>query len=217
MSAPECSVLQSVSARSGPHTVIEDNEDTDLSGDASNRSNTTNEDRSSARTGRRAPQRRRRSATPQATGQQEKGKKGPAQEGPDPWTRCADAVWAYEKNRVDKWKEDINNLLLFSGLFSTVLTGFIVPYYVILQMQQATASAQTLMFTSSPFVAVPGLLNELANGAVHFSMTQPMIHSTATSSPAQPTSRIAVSVCTLWFTALVCSLGAASMGIAVSQ
>lgn len=73
------------------------------------------------------------------------------------------------------------------------------------------------MFTSPPFVAVPGQFNEFANGAVHFSMTQPMIHSTATSSPAQPTSHIAVSVCTLWFTALVCSLGAASISIAVSQ
>jgi len=135
----------------------------------------------------------------------------------DPWTKSADAMWAYEKNRVDKWKEDINNLLLFAGLFSTVLTGFIVAYYVLLQKPQPDASAQALIIISSQLVAISGQLNTFANGALHLNVTQPIIPSAATLTPASPTSRTTISTCTLWFMALVCSIGAASIGITVSQ
>lgn len=31
----------------------------------------------------------------------------------DPWAKCAKEVWEFEESLVEKWKEDINNLLLF--------------------------------------------------------------------------------------------------------
>lgn len=36
----------------------------------------------------------------------------------DPWAKCAKEVWEFEESLVDKWKEDINNLLLFVSVIS---------------------------------------------------------------------------------------------------
>jgi len=138
------------------------------------------------------------------------------QETPDPWTRCAERVWAYNKNKVDKWGKEISEkLVLFAGLFSTVITGFLVPYYVSLQPDTST---QALVMISSQLVAISGQLRTLENDSLHLDVTQPNIPSVATLSPAQPTShKTIVSICTLWFMALVCSLAAASIGMVVSQ
>lgn len=96
----------------------------------------------------------------------------------DPWAKCAKEVWEWEESLVEKWKEDINNLLLFvsriygntiydlllfcrlsvahilirhvsqSGLFSTVLTGFIVPFYVTLAATQALSPCLAISASS---------------------------------------------------------------------
>lgn len=45
------------------------------------------------------------------------------------WARCAKEVWTFEDKRMDRCKDDINHLLLYAGLVSTALTGFIVPFH----------------------------------------------------------------------------------------
>ncbi|KZT72297.1 hypothetical protein DAEQUDRAFT_29345 [Daedalea quercina L-15889] len=49
------------------------------------------------------------------------------------WAKCADDVWTHEEVKVEKWSSEIDTLLVFAGLFSAVLTSFIVQYYPTLQ------------------------------------------------------------------------------------
>lgn len=122
----------------------------------------------------------------------------------DPWAKCAKEVWEFEESLVEKWKEDINNLLLFSGLFSTVLTGFIVPFYVTLAATQALIS----MSAHLSVVAADAGHTAVANWLISLS-------SDSQSSPRPSSTTIAVAV--LWFAALILSLGAASVAISISQ
>jgi len=101
------------STGSAPNAAAEANEDTPLSGNASNRSNVIDGDGGSARNEQAASETRPRSLDVPPARQKNEDKSEPGGETSDPWTKCATAVWPYETNRVEKWKEDINNLLLF--------------------------------------------------------------------------------------------------------
>ncbi|OSX56578.1 hypothetical protein POSPLADRAFT_1159297 [Postia placenta MAD-698-R-SB12] len=136
----------------------------------------------------------------------------------DPWAKCAKEVWELEKSLVEKWKDDINYLLLFqrdygsllfsrlqiSGLFSTVLTGFIVPFYVTLAATQA-------------LISMSGHLSVVAADAGHATIANWLISISADSQSFSGPSSTTIVVATLWFTALILSLGAASIAITVSQ
>ncbi|EED83552.1 predicted protein [Postia placenta Mad-698-R] len=122
----------------------------------------------------------------------------------DPWAKCAKEVWEFEESLVERWKEDINNLLLFSGLFSTVLTGFIVPFYVTL------AATQTL-------ISMSGHLSVVAADAGHTTIANWLIMLSADSQSSSGPSSAIVAVAVLWFAALILSLGAASVAISISQ
>jgi len=165
---------------------------------------------STAQTGQRSP------AAPNV-GENKDEKIEPTGNVSESWSKCADAVWKREKNKLDDLKESINNLLIFSGLFSAILTAFIVPFYGMLQTSPPDASAQALIVISLQLEAMSGQLNTLASGVAHINVTQPIIPSTATLSPAPPTPLTTISTCILWLMALVCSLGAAMIGIVVSQ
>ncbi|EED83553.1 predicted protein [Postia placenta Mad-698-R] len=122
----------------------------------------------------------------------------------DPWAKCAKEVWEFEESLVDKWKEDINNLLLFSGLFSTVLTGFTVPFYVTI------AASEALIFMSGNLSVVAADVGRtpIANWLIKLS-------DEVYSSPLQSPMTVVVAV--LWFAALILSLGAASVAISINQ
>ncbi|EED83516.1 predicted protein [Postia placenta Mad-698-R] len=122
----------------------------------------------------------------------------------DPWAKCAKEVWEFEESLVEKWKEDINNLLLFSGLFSAVLTRFIVPFYV------ALAVTQTLIYMSAH-------LSVVAADAGHTAVANWLISLSAGSQSSPGPSPTTVVVAVLWFAALIISLGAASVAISISQ
>lgn len=122
----------------------------------------------------------------------------------DPWAKCAKAVWEYEASAVAQWKEDINNLLIFSGLSSAVLTGFIVPLYVMLAATQALIS----MSAHLSIVAADSGHTTIANWLLSLSAD--------TTSSSGPSATI-VAVCVLWFIALLLSIGAASLAISIIQ
>ncbi|OSX57854.1 hypothetical protein POSPLADRAFT_1154849 [Postia placenta MAD-698-R-SB12] len=122
----------------------------------------------------------------------------------DPWAKCAKEVWEFEESLVQKWKEEINNLLLFSGLFSTVLTGFIVPFYVTL------AVTQTL-------ISMSGQLSVVAADAGHATIAKWLIKLSAHSQSSSGPSSTIVAVAVLWFAALILSLGAASIALSIGQ
>jgi len=61
---------------------------------------------------------------------------------------CAEEMWKEQEGRFKKWKDEINCLLLFAGLLTTILTGFIVTYYVVRQSQTSTSGTDVLWFMS---------------------------------------------------------------------
>ncbi|EED81769.1 predicted protein [Postia placenta Mad-698-R] len=129
------------------------------------------------------------------------------------WKLCAEQVWAREDLLVQKWKDEISNLLTFglnlgreAGLFSAALTAFNVQYYVYLQ-------AQTLDPNTQAMLIMIGTLAEMNGGT---DAMQPMIAALNASSSA-PVPAHVISTNVLWFSALVLSLSAASLAISVSQ
>ncbi|KAK7690384.1 hypothetical protein QCA50_007042 [Cerrena zonata] len=60
----------------------------------------------------------------------------------------------YLASRVEDRKEDIDTLLVFAGLFSTVITTFIVELYQNLQRQPQDATNQILLQISSQLASL---------------------------------------------------------------
>ncbi|KAF9806892.1 hypothetical protein IEO21_08490 [Rhodonia placenta] len=128
----------------------------------------------------------------------------------DPWSLFAEEVWKYEENQINKWKENINNLLLFAGLFSTILTGFIVAFYLLLGPTTPDTTTQVLIVVSMQ-------LSVLTAAIAHSNLTQSQQSVLqAASAIIRPTTST-VSTGVLWFVALIFSLSAASISIAVGQ
>ncbi|OSX56946.1 hypothetical protein POSPLADRAFT_1157920 [Postia placenta MAD-698-R-SB12] len=128
----------------------------------------------------------------------------------DPWSLCAEEVWKFEENQVGKWKENINGLLLFAGLFSTILSAFLAAFYLLLGPQMPDATAQVLVVMSVQ-------LSVLTTAIAHQNLTkeQQTILDAAIATTAPTTTTISTGV--LWFIALIFSLSAASISIAVGQ
>jgi len=75
---------------------------------------------------------------------------------------CAEEMWKEQEGRFKKWKDEISCLLLFAGLLTTILTGFIVTYYVVRQSQTSTtASTDVLWFMSLTFTLAAAAIGML--------------------------------------------------------
>ncbi|KAH9831807.1 uncharacterized protein C8Q71DRAFT_714885, partial [Rhodofomes roseus] len=122
----------------------------------------------------------------------------------DAWPVLAKEVWAYEKERIERWRNEISTLLVFAGLFSAVLTAFVGQYYAVLlpppdfntAILERILSMQLGNVSSSPVVT-------------------PASCSDSSLFPCAPPAPRWIA--TLWFAALVFSLGAASVALAVNQ
>ncbi|KIP04511.1 hypothetical protein PHLGIDRAFT_109427 [Phlebiopsis gigantea 11061_1 CR5-6] len=122
----------------------------------------------------------------------------------DAWSKCNRVLKDHDAPMVAGWKEDIDTLLVFAGLFSAVLTAFIVESYTFLQPDPEGTSTNILREilvelrnTSSPQAA--------ASVRSQFPFITPV------------TPSFAIRVNTMWFCSLVFSLSAASVGILVKQ
>ncbi|KDQ56010.1 hypothetical protein JAAARDRAFT_112881, partial [Jaapia argillacea MUCL 33604] len=125
----------------------------------------------------------------------------------DGWTNCINAIRRYDENMVQGWKEDIDTLLVFAGLFSGVLTAFNIQSYQMLQQDEMQTSNLLLAQISlqlSNFTISPAFVNS----------TTPLSLPTIPPFQASPP---AVRINILWFLALVCSLSSASIAILVKQ
>ncbi|EED78199.1 predicted protein [Postia placenta Mad-698-R] len=123
------------------------------------------------------------------------------------WARCAEEVWTFEEKRMERWKDDINYLLLYAGLFSTALTGFIVPFYGF-QAHGVDPTVQALAI-----IAVQ--LNIIALSVGHTNLTQGLPSPILPPSAAPAGRPLVTGV--LWTIALILSLGSGAMAIIVSQ
>ncbi len=140
------------------------------------------------------------------------------------WTECARVVKQHSDETVKRWKDDIDTLLVYvsasdsvttprilqyalqAGLFSGIITAFNVQSYTLLQASVPDASVALLA----------GISDQLRS----FSLSPPFINSTSILAPTPPSFRVAktaVWINILWFSSLICSLSAASIGIMVKQ
>ncbi|EJF56145.1 hypothetical protein DICSQDRAFT_18144, partial [Dichomitus squalens LYAD-421 SS1] len=108
--------------------------------------------------------------------------------------KTAEVIKQYSDEMVKRWKEEIDTLLVYAGLFSAILTAFNVQSYLLLQ-------------PSTPFsVNPPGALVNSTHPVTPFAPI-----------PMAPVETWAVWLNSLWFSALICSLASASIGILVKQ
>ncbi|TBU41423.1 hypothetical protein BD309DRAFT_868310 [Dichomitus squalens] len=121
-----------------------------------------------------------------------------------------EVVKQYSDEMVKRWKEEIDTLLVYAGLFSAILTAFNVQSYILLQPS-----------TPDPTLAV---LQQISLQLNSFSVNPPgaLVNSTHPVTPfapipTAPVEAWAVWLNSLWFSALICSLASASVGILVKQ
>ncbi|KAI0688607.1 hypothetical protein BC835DRAFT_302945 [Cytidiella melzeri] len=125
---------------------------------------------------------------------------------PTGWSAMAKLIREYDEDKVRDCKEDIDTLLVFAGLFSAVLTAFLLESYQNLSEDTAKESLgaqRQLVLQTSSYELKGNFLNSTA---------APLTPST----PFQP-SPVDVCVNVLWFASLLFALTTASFGILVKQ
>ncbi|OJT05954.1 hypothetical protein TRAPUB_3141 [Trametes pubescens] len=125
------------------------------------------------------------------------------------WAHSAELVKTYNDELVDRWKEEMDTLLVYAGLFSAVLTAFNVQSYQLLQPQPTDPTLAVLQQISAQltsFSVNPSFLNS----------TQPALSEDEVNPPFRAPAS-AVWINTLWFSSLVCSLASASIALMVKQ
>lgn len=127
----------------------------------------------------------------------------------DPWSACAVLMKEYDIARVKMWKEDIDTLLVFAGLFSAVVTAFSAQSYSLLQSDNS-ASALLLLEQISLQLNEFGSINAQINGT---KQSPQLSVGNSNFSPAPYAVRLNI----LWFSSLVCSLVDALIGILAKQ
>ncbi|THH32247.1 hypothetical protein EUX98_g1952 [Antrodiella citrinella] len=120
------------------------------------------------------------------------------------WSACSQAMKHFDEVTIKGWKEDIDTLLVFAGLFSAVLTAFIVEIYKQLQPDPATLTVEILQQISVILVS-----RDTSQNVTNQDLLP--------ASTASPPPSWAIRVNTVWFTALVFSLIAALIGIIAKQ
>ncbi|KAI0698852.1 hypothetical protein C8Q76DRAFT_248362 [Earliella scabrosa] len=124
------------------------------------------------------------------------------------WDKTADVVKIYSDELVDRWNKEIDTLLVYAGLFSAVLTAFNVQSYTLLAPDPQDRLLDTLQQISAQlgsFSVNPSFVNS----------TSPAVSQIPVPPPQAP--RSVVWLNTLWFSSLIFSLSAASIGIMVKQ
>ncbi|KAI0742953.1 hypothetical protein C8Q80DRAFT_944181 [Daedaleopsis nitida] len=122
------------------------------------------------------------------------------------WSKAADTVKMYSDEMVARWNREMDTLLVYAGLFSAILTAFNVQSYQLLD--------------TDPNDRLLAALQQISSQLNSFSVTQPFVNSTQqVSSPSSfpPPERSSVWLNVLWFSSLIFSLSAASVGIMVKQ
>ncbi|KAI0090684.1 hypothetical protein BDY19DRAFT_854131, partial [Irpex rosettiformis] len=120
------------------------------------------------------------------------------------WAAVEKTLTDYDRQEIEGHKEDIDSLLTFAGLYSAVLTAFVIVSFTQLQEDTATESLRVLRI----------IANQTADSTV-VGGNSPTI-TFADSPPFQP-SLAAIRVNVLWFASLVLSLSTASFAILVKQ
>ncbi|EIN09755.1 hypothetical protein PUNSTDRAFT_36794, partial [Punctularia strigosozonata HHB-11173 SS5] len=119
------------------------------------------------------------------------------------WDYVYKRLQLYDQEMIKGYSQDIDNLLIFAGLFSAVLTAFLVEVYTQLQPDNTQLSVQLLSNISLQLQQIS--LNQAAPAPV-----DPLNMS------FQADSHV-VAINTLWFLSLILALASALLGIFVKQ
>ncbi|PSR71579.1 hypothetical protein PHLCEN_2v12543 [Hermanssonia centrifuga] len=127
------------------------------------------------------------------------------------WSAVEDYAWRHDEQSMKVFSEDIDTLLVFAGLFSAVLTAFVVPAYGMLQQDNTQVSADILARISAKldsFQITPSFINSTVshNPSASFESASSFIVSTS-----------ARWINILWFLSLLFSLSSALFGILAKQ
>ncbi|KAI0081621.1 hypothetical protein K474DRAFT_1703787 [Panus rudis PR-1116 ss-1] len=123
------------------------------------------------------------------------------------WQELANRLARRDERMVEGWREDTDNLLIFAGLFSAVLTTFLVDSYRQLRPDPGDTTNLLLLQISAQ-------LNGLSQNGTPVSSTIPA----ATADLVAPAVEgVYIHVNTLWFASLVFSLSAAAIALVVRQ
>ncbi|KAI0698597.1 hypothetical protein BC835DRAFT_1237417, partial [Cytidiella melzeri] len=128
------------------------------------------------------------------------------------WATISDAMSRYDEQTVADWKEDLANLLVFTGLFSGIVTGFTIESYAWLQQQSdpdVSVQVQLLAQISAQLASF-----SVSSGFVN-STTQPVPLITVSSSSGPTTTQIRINI--LWFLSLGIGLIASLLAIMVQS
>lgn len=124
----------------------------------------------------------------------------------DGWPKLWTRLRAMDKAKIDDYRDDIDTLLVFAGLFSAIVTAFVIAFYASLQPSSADVTAFILFQIST----------QLANA---FPVNGTFLDTSQLSIPTFPfqVPQSAVRITILWFTSLIFALTSASFGILVKQ
>ncbi|THG99275.1 hypothetical protein EW026_g3043 [Hermanssonia centrifuga] len=123
------------------------------------------------------------------------------------WSEMAQTVKEVDDGKIRDCKEDIDTLLVFAGLFSAIMTAFLIESYQLLLPSDTTTTIDLLKQISSQTHSYT-----ISNSSLN-STVLPLSDSTEPFEP--PLSAIRINV--LWFASLIFSLVSASFGILVKQ
>ncbi|KAI9066797.1 hypothetical protein FKP32DRAFT_1565063 [Trametes sanguinea] len=121
---------------------------------------------------------------------------------------CAETVKLYSTAMIKRWKEEIDTLLVYAGLFSAVLTAFNVEAYTLLQSEPTDGTNALLLQISMQ-------LTNISVGTTVPNPSQAFTSPVLGSSFRAPSSAVWINA--VWFASLVCSLSSAFVGMAVKQ
>ncbi|TFK44138.1 hypothetical protein BDQ12DRAFT_620017 [Crucibulum laeve] len=121
----------------------------------------------------------------------------------DPWETCHKAVKKYDDAMCTAWKDEVQNLLIFAGLFSAVVTAFVVESYKVLA-DPIDDSTRLLAQIAVELASINGR---------NTTTTTPINTPQENFSP----SAFAVRLNTFWFLSLTLSLATVMLGILALQ
>ncbi|KAI0659738.1 hypothetical protein C8Q70DRAFT_900332, partial [Cubamyces menziesii] len=121
-----------------------------------------------------------------------------------------DAVKTLHDSSMERWKSELDTLLVYAGLFSAVLTAFNVESYRLLQPDDADAAVSAVKELSAHLRELA--LNDRAGAAARVMRTPQDDVALEFRPPA-----FVVWVNCLWFSSLILSLASASIGLLAKQ
>ncbi|KAF9467945.1 hypothetical protein BDZ94DRAFT_1318466 [Collybia nuda] len=124
----------------------------------------------------------------------------------DPWEETFKLVQKFDEEMCRGWREEIDTLLVFAGLFSAAVTAFTIESYHWLQEDPDKISNQILTQISIHLVSLNSINTTAIPSASKLQVSDPFTGSTS-----------AIRINAFWFTSLTLGLTAVLIGILCKQ